>query len=136
MDRRALNVLLAALELDQGALAQHMGYRAGYVTNVLNGCTPPSDPFRDAFGRVLADLMPGESPSAERMYPAAPLRKLIEKHAAAAMARSQFYADRGITCHGWNKRQHSSEASSTGCCALGVHPSSVYPEFVDCEEAS
>ena len=41
-DRRTLNVLLAALELEQNQLADLMGYEPGYVANVFNGNVPAS----------------------------------------------------------------------------------------------
>jgi hypothetical protein len=42
VDRKALNVLLAVLDLEQRELAELMGYREGYVANVLNGFTKAS----------------------------------------------------------------------------------------------
>lgn len=36
-----------------------MGYREGYVANVLNGCTKASDSFREAFGAAVAELLLG-----------------------------------------------------------------------------
>jgi hypothetical protein len=35
VDRRGINVLLAALDVDQRELAERMGYRPGYVANVF-----------------------------------------------------------------------------------------------------
>ena len=129
-DRGSINVLLAALDLDQRDLAERMGYRPGYVANVFNGCTPASDAFRTAFGELLSDLLLGPSRQRGDSYPADPLRDLIERRAADAPLRAQFYADLGLSCHGWNKRRHvSGGLVDRVCCALGVHPSAIYPGF-------
>jgi hypothetical protein len=39
LDRRAMKILLAALDLEKQELAEHVGYDKGYVVNVLNGFT-------------------------------------------------------------------------------------------------
>ncbi|MFN2489135.1 MAG: hypothetical protein ABR529_05265 [Actinomycetota bacterium] len=136
VDRRALNVVVAVLGIEQRELAERMGYRPGYVANVLNGCTPASDAFRWALGEALAELLLGSSRKAASGFPAQPLSELIERRAAGAASRRQFYADLELSCHGWNKRQElSADLIDRVCCALGVHPSSLYPDFC-LEEAS
>jgi hypothetical protein len=129
-DRRSINVLLAALDVDQRDLAERMGYRPGYVANVFNGCTSPSDAFRTAFGQLLSDLLLGPSRVSGDSYSAHPLRDLIERRAVDAPSRTQFYADLGLSSHGWNKRRQVPGALvDQVCCALGVHPSAIYPDF-------
>ena len=129
-DRRSINVLLAALDLDQRDLAERMGYRPGYVANVFNGCTRPSGAFKAAFGELLSDLLLGASRGTGDSYPADPLKDLIERRAVDASSRMQFYADLGLSCHGWNnRRQVSGAVVDQVCCALGVHPSAIYPDF-------
>jgi transcriptional regulator with XRE-family HTH domain len=135
VDRRSLNVLLAALDLEQRELAELMGYRKGYVANVLNGCTKASASFRDALGAAVTELPLG-SPERTTTLPAAPLSDLIRKRAARAPCKEQFYEDLGISPHGWNKREVVSEALvDRVCCALGVHPSSLYGHDYDVEES-
>ncbi len=137
VDRRGINVLLAALDLEQRDLADAMGYRPGYVANVFNGCTPPSDAFKAAFGQLVSELLLGSSRKGRDRYPAGPLKELIERRAAEAISRSQFLADLGVSLQGWNKRKVvPASLVDRICCALGVHPSALYPEFVLLEEAS
>lgn len=128
-DRRALKVLLAALDIDYAEIGQRMGYERGYVCNVLGGATPPSDAFKTAFGALVAELLLG-CPHRDRQYPAEPLRQLVARRAADAPSKTEFYADLGLACGGWNKRRHVSAATvDRVCCALGVHPTAIYPEF-------
>ncbi|MGH2819324.1 MAG: hypothetical protein ACRDJ5_01580 [Actinomycetota bacterium] len=132
IDRRAINVLLAALDVEQRDVAARMGYQPGYVANVFNGCSPSSDAFKKAFGEVVAELVLGNSNKAARSYPAGPLRALIERRAGEAVSRMDFYADLGVSCYGWNKRERVSAALiDRVCCAVGVHPSAIYPEFME-----
>lgn len=87
-DRRALNVLLAVLGIEQQELAELMGYRPRYVTNVLNGFTPASRAFRTAFAAVVTELLLGEQDDPER-YPAAPLSELVRRRAAEAGSKRE-----------------------------------------------
>jgi cyanate lyase len=137
VDRRALNVLLAALGIEQRELAERMGYREGYVANVLNGCTKASASFREAFGAAVAELLLGSVEHATMTLAATPLVELIRNRAAQAPCKAQFYEDLGITPHGWNKRKGVSEALvDRVCCALGVHLSALYGYGYDVEETS
>jgi hypothetical protein len=88
VDRRTINVLLAAVEIELRDLAARMGYRPGYVANVFNGVSTPSDAFKKAFGEVVAELFLGSSCKAARSYPAGPLRELIERRAGDAAQRA------------------------------------------------
>lgn len=135
VDRRSIDVLLAALGIEQRELAARMGYRPAYVVNVLNGFTPASPAFREAFGQLLAQLLLGIPLRAPQSFPAGPLQEFIERRAAVAASRAQFYADLGLSRHGWNKRRRVSAALvDRVCCDLGIHPSSIYPDFTDAEE--
>lgn len=95
VDRRTIKVLLAALELEQQELADHMGYQRFYVVNVLNGFTKASPAFRRAFGETIATLILGPYENALESYPPEPLLRLIESRAAAAPSKRDFYRDLG-----------------------------------------
>ena len=137
IDRRALDVVLAVLEIDKRDLAEMMGYRSGYVTNVLCGFTKASPSFRQAFGRAIAELIFPADEDGPRTYPAGPLVELVQRRAAEAPSKEQFYSDLGISRHGWNKRAVvTDELVDRVCCALGVHPSSVYGADYDIAAAS
>jgi hypothetical protein len=131
VDRRAVGVILAVLGIEQRALAELMGYRKGYVANVMNGCTEASPAFKQAFGDALAELVLGPVGHPLETLPAAPLAELLKKRAAEAPCKSQFYSDLGISPRGWNKREVVTElVVDTICTALGVHPSALYePEL-------
>ena len=129
VDRRAVDVILAVLGIEQRELAELMGYRDGYVANVMNGCTSASPAFRQAFGDALAELVLGPVGHPLLTLPAAPLVDLLKKRAAQAPSKRQFYADLGISPHGWNKREVVTElVVDRICSALGVHPSTLYDE--------
>lgn len=137
IDRRAVNVLLAVLRIGQRDLAERMGYRTGYVVNVLNGCADASPAFRIAFADAIADLLLGTNGRSKERYPARPLAELIRRRAEEASRKHQFYADLGISPHGWNKRDTvSSSLVDRICCALGVHPSSIYGRDYDLDDVS
>lgn len=135
VDRKAADVILAVVGLEKRELADLMGYRKGYVTNVMNGLTKASPAFKEAFGNAIAELVLGPSGPPLQTLPAAPLKELIKKRAEQAPCESQFYSDLGINPQGWNKRQVVTEVVVDKiCCALGVHPSAIYDEIH--EEAS
>lgn len=136
VDRRALDVLLAVLQIEQRELAQRMGYDAAYTANVLNGFTQLSRPFRRAFGEAVGDLILGDDLGAD-VYPAGPLVELIEQRAAAAANRNDFFADLGLNKQGLrNRRRFSGADVDRICCELGVHPSQLYPDLYGIAEAS
>ena len=130
-DRKTIAILLAALELEQNQLAELMGYDKGYVSNVFNGFTIARPAFRRAFGETIASLILGnfQPPTAET-YPADPLVSLIEKRAAQTPCKRDFYRDLG-TSHQALRHRKVLDALLVDrlCCALGVHPTSVYPEY-------
>ena len=130
-DRKTLNILLAALELEQNQLAEMMGYDKGYVCNVFNGFTIARPGFRRAFGETIGSLILGcYEPVEAETYPAAPLVAFIEKAAAAAPCKRDFYRELGT-----NQQALRSRETFDGvfvdriCCALGLHPNNVYPEY-------
>ena len=127
IDRRAINVLLAALEIEQRDLAEAMGYRPGYVANVLNGLTPVSNAFRGAFGQALANLLLGPEEPGPRRYPAGPLAEMLRRRAEQVARKTDLYADLGVSPHSLaNRELLPEELVDRVCCALGVHPTSVY----------
>ena len=127
VDRKAINVLLAALDVEQREFAARMGYDKGYVVNVFNGFTPPSDAFRQAFGEVVADLVIGSSRTDVSRLPAKPLVDFLDRRAAEGGSRQAFYEDLGLNRQGWQRRKHVSESLLDRiCCQLGVHPSEIY----------
>ena len=127
VDKRTLNVLLALLGIDKHELAERMGYRDGYVKNVLCGVAKASPSFRQAFGAAITELILPPEDDRPQVYPAGPLAELVHRRAAEAPCKEQFYNDLGISRHGWNKRAMvPEELVDRVCCALGVHPSSVY----------
>jgi transcriptional regulator with XRE-family HTH domain len=127
MDRKALNILLAALDLKQRQLADHMGYDKAYVVNVFNGFAPPSDAFKAAFGDAVADLVLGESRCEANRLPAQPLIDFLEQRAKCHGARSEFYESLGLKAQGWNRRKYVSESLLDRiCCQLGIHPTQIY----------
>lgn len=127
VDRRTINVLLAALEIEQHELAERMGYDKGYVVNVFNTFTAPSDSFKKAFGEVVADLVLGSSRTHVSRLEAAPLIDYLRKRAQEAECRSQFYAHLGLTAQAWNRRKFVTASQVDDiCCQLGIHPSEIY----------
>lgn len=135
-NRTALNVVLAALDIEQRALAADMGYEPAYVANVFNNSAAPSDAFKVAFGAALADRLLGRSRTQSRL-PARPLADYLARRAKEAWSREQFYADLGLSSHGWGKRRFvTEELVDRVCCNLGIHPSSIYGADYDIEEAS
>ena len=127
VDRRTLNVLLAALDIEQRELADRMGYDKTYVVNIFNGFTQTSNAFKQAFGDALGDLLLGGTRRAKRL-PAAPLVEFLETRARGAECRSAFYENLGLNPQSWHRgRKYVSESQLDRiCCALGVHPSSIY----------
>ena len=140
VDRKTINILLSALDLEQRRLAEHLGYEPRYVANVFNGFTQPSDAFKAAFGAALADLMLGPSRtqrSETTTLDARPLAEFLEERARGAVSRHTFYAELGLTPHGWNNRKRVTiELGDSVCCALGVHPSAIYGQDYDLGAAS
>ena len=132
VDRKALNILLAALDIEQRELADRMGYDKAYVVNVLNGFSPPSDGFKAAFGDAIADLLLGESRTEANRLPARPLIDFLERRAKCHHgSRSEFYESLGLKAQGWNRRKYVSESLLDRiCCQLGIHPSSIYGDSV------
>ena len=130
-DRRTVAILLAALELEQNQLAELMGYERGYVSNVFNGFTVARPAFRRAFGETIASLILGNfQPATAETYPAEPLLSLIEKRAAQALRKRDFYRDLGTSRQAlMNRKVLDALLVDRLCCALGVHPTSVYPEY-------
>jgi hypothetical protein len=127
VDRRTIKILLASLELEPHQLAELMGYKRGYVINVLNGHAPVSSEFRIAFGDTLAQLLLGEPCPKAGLYPPGPLVELMQKRAAEALSVSEFYDDLRIQPSDLNGRDVVSErVVDRVCCALGVHPSAIY----------
>lgn len=129
-DRKTLNILLAALELGQNELAEVMGYEQGYVSNVFNGFTEARPAFRRAFGETIGSLILGsyQPPTAER-YPAAPLLSLVAKRAAQAPCKRNFYRDLGVNESIHKRDTLDAVLVDRVCCSLGIHPTSVYPEY-------
>jgi transcriptional regulator with XRE-family HTH domain len=135
IDRRALQVLLAVLGIEQRELADRMGYERQYVANVLNGFTKVSRPFRRAFGEAVAELVLGTEKLRTDIYPAGPLVEILLRRAEQASNRRDFFADLGLNCHGLKERKtFSASEVDRLCCELGLHPSSLYPETQDLEE--
>jgi hypothetical protein len=129
-DRRTLDVLLAALQVEQKDLARLMGYDKGYVTNVFNGHTIARPAFRRAFGDTIASLVLGnyEPPTAER-YPAEPLVALLEQRALAASCKRDFYRDLGVNEQITKRSTLDAVLVDRICCQLGLHPTSLYPDY-------
>ncbi len=128
VDHKAIKVLLACLELEMNELADHLGYEAGYVANVLNGFTEVSPGFRRAFGETIASLVLGPvEEKVKETYPAEPLVRLIEARAAAAPSKKEFYRELGTHALAIKGRKSFDGLFVDRiCCALGVHPTSVY----------
>lgn len=136
-DRRSINVLLAVLDIEQREIADKMGYDAAYVANVFNGFAQPSDAFKAALGAVLANLLLGPSRTQNTRLPAGPFAEYLARRAKEAPSKEQFYADLGLSSHGWSKRRFVTEQLvDRVCCALGVHPSAIYGRDYGVQEAS
>lgn len=105
VDKRTIIVLLAALDLEPRQLAELMGYRKAYVSNVLSGQCRASHALRQAFGTALSELLLGLDEEPRKSYPAGPLAELIKARAATAPCRKTFLQDIGIAGSGWNKRE-------------------------------
>lgn len=128
VDRKTINILLAALDIEQHELGEMMGYDRRYLSNVFNGSLEARPAFRRAFGETLAILMLGTfvAVGSER-YPAAPLLALIEKRAAQAASKRDFYRELGTSAEALRRRETlDGLLVDRVCCALGIHPSSVY----------
>lgn len=132
MDRRTVNILLAALDMEQRELAALMGYDKVYVSNVMGGFTPPSDAFKRAFGDAIADLILGESRTARSRLSAQPLADYLARRAENVPCKKTFYADLGLSLQGWSNRKHvTEELVDRVCCALGIHPTEIYGQEYD-----
>ncbi len=127
-DRKTIKVLLACLELEVNELAEHIGYDKGYVVNVLNGFTKASPHFRRALGDTVVSLLLGTNEDdVKETYPSEPLIRLIEARAAAAPNKQDFYRELGTSAQTIrNRKSFDGLFVDRICCALGVHPSSVY----------
>jgi hypothetical protein len=123
-----MKVLLAALDLEQRQLAEHVGYDKGYVVNVLNGFTKASPGFRRALGDTIVTLLLGpHEDTVKESYPPEPLVKLVEARAADAPNKRDFYRDLGTSPLAIkNRKRLDGVFVDRICCALGVHPTSVY----------
>jgi transcriptional regulator with XRE-family HTH domain len=127
VDRRTLNVLLAALDIEQRELAGRMGYDQAYVANILNGFALPSDSFKQAFGEALTDLLIGASHTDVTQLPAQPLIDFLNRRACQAESRACFFEELGLNPQSWTRRKYVNESQLDRiCCALGVHPSAIY----------
>jgi PAS domain-containing protein len=137
-DRKTLNVLLAALALEQRELAERMGYDPGYLVNVTNGFTTASPSFRRAFGETIAALIFGPwHPTMRQSYPPEPLVELVKRRAAEMPSKRDFYRDLGTSPQALKGRKSlDGLLVDRICCALGVHPSSVYGRDFEIGEAS
>ena len=138
IDRKTINILLAALSIEQHELAEMMGYDRGYVSNVFNGFTEARPAFRRAFGETVGSLILGTyEPLSRESYPAGPLVELIIARAAEAPSKREFYRELGTNASALRDR-HTFDGLFVDriCCALGVHPSSVYGGDYDIAEAS
>jgi hypothetical protein len=138
VDRRTINILLASLEIEISDLADHMGYDYGYVINVLNGFADAGPSFRRAFGETIGSLVLGSYDSEiDESYPPEPLIALIEKRAAEAVSKRDFYRDLCTSHQALRSRKRfDGMLVDRLCCALGVHPSYVYGRDYDAGEAS
>lgn len=136
IDRRAVRVLLALLDIDRKEFADRLGYDRRYVNNVLCGSTRPSPAFCRAFGDAVAELVFGDRSQCGRMLPSAPLLELVRRRARYAPRKRDFYSDNGINMNYLSSREFLSEAVvDRVCSSLGVHPSSLYGQDHE-EEAS
>lgn len=135
VDRRAINIMLATLDVEQRDLAQQMGYEPSYVSNVLNGFTAASPAFRRAFGDTIASVLLGELPQRDR-YPAAPLREIVERRARQAPSKRDFYGDLGLSTTTLRQEWLSGRVVDRVCCALGIHLDHIYPDHSELSEVS
>lgn len=138
VDRKSINVLLAALGIEQHELAEMMGYDKGYVSNVFNGFTEARPAFRRAFGETIGSLILGTfAPVSRETYPAGPLMELISARASQAESKREFYRELGTNASALRDRKtFDGVFVDRVCCALGVHPSSVYGSDYEVAEAS
>ena len=138
IDRKTINILLAALDIEQHELSEMMGYDKGYVSNVFNGFTEARPAFRRAFGETIGSLILGTfEPLSRETYPASPLVELIASRAAQAVSKREFYRELGTNASALKDRDtFDGLFVDRVCCALGVHPSSVYGDEYDIAEAS
>lgn len=126
-DRKTLNILLAALGLEQRDLAELMGYEQGYVANVFNGHTIARPAFRRALGETIGSLILGTyQPATAERYPAGPLLQLIMTRAADAACKRDFYRDLGVNESIHKRDTLDAVLVDRVCCSLGIHPTSVY----------
>ena len=138
VDRKSINILLAALDIEQHELSEMMGYDKGYVSNVFNGFTEARPAFRRAFGETIGSLILGTyEAEVKESYPAGPLLELISKRASQAVSKREFYRELGANAQALKNRKYFDGLFvDRVCCALGVHPSSVYGADYDIAEAS
>ena len=138
VDRKAVNVLLAALGMEQHEFAALMGYDEGYVSNVLNGFTETRPAFRRAFGETIGSLVLGTFEREVReSYPAGPLLELISQRAARAVSKRDFYRDLGTSAQALkNRKCFDGLFVDRICCRLGVHLSALYGSNYGVAEAS
>jgi len=84
--------------------------------------------FRRAFGETVASLVLGpHEETVMESYPPEPLMKLIESRAAEAPSKREFYRELGTNAQAIkNRKRFDGLFVDRVCCALGVHPTSVY----------
>lgn len=138
VDRKTINILLAALDIEQHELAEIMGYDKGYVSNVFNGFTMARPGFRRALGETIGSLLLGTyEPAVKETYPAEPLLELISKRASLAVSKREFYRELGTNAQALkNRKSFDGLFVDRVCCQLGVHPSYVYGSDYEVAEAS
>lgn len=138
VDRKTINILLAALDIEQHELSEMMGYDKGYVSNVFNGFTEARPAFRRAFGETIGSLILGTyEAEVKESYPAGPLLELISKRASQAVSKREFYRELGTNAQALkNRKCFDGLFVDRVCCQLGVHPSSLYGSDYDIAEAS
>ena len=131
VDRKTIAILLAALDIEQHELAEMMGYDRGYVSNVFNGFTQARPSVRRAFGETIGSLILGTyEPEVKESYPAGPLLELIAARAAQAVSKREFYSELGTNLQALkNRKRFDGVFVDRVCCQLGVHPTSVYPDY-------
>lgn len=127
IDRKAMKVLLATLDLEQQELADRIGYEKGYVANVLNGLP------RHRLGSAVP----------RRHDRHAPAQSLRGDGQGELSVRAAYEARRGtrgrcaeqtrlLPRPRYRPLAIKNRTSLDGvfvdriCCTLGVHPTSVY----------
>lgn len=141
IDKRAIRVVLAALDWKVADLGRAMGRSRKAVSNVLTGHEPASDRFVEEFGLAIADaIFEAETLVVRRrfndaieLFPAGPLRDAVRVYARREGMDSRAIAvGCGLDGAVWSQaRLFDPDVVDRICDVIHIHPTEVYPDYYE-----